>query len=110
MNTYSLKRVLRTSFLGRTKAYLALRYYIKRYEIDYVIKKYLGEDVEPTRKRYIKRQMYKAMINYRWDLTQGCVLIEGNDKGRWSFQIPKQKGFRDEMNAILKEMGKKPLN
>ena len=48
-----------------------------------------------------------------WDVAvtnKGCVLIEGNDKGRWSFQIPKQEGFRDEMNAILERLGKKPIN
>ena len=48
-----------------------------------------------------------------WDVAvtkTGCVLIEGNDKGRWSFQIPKQEGFREEMNAILKRLGKKPIN
>lgn len=47
-----------------------------------------------------------------WDVAvtkTGCVLIEGNDKGRWSFQIPKQEGFRDEMNAILKRLGKHEL-
>ena len=47
-----------------------------------------------------------------WDVAvtkTGCVLIEGNDKGRWSFQIPKQEGFRNEMNAILKTLGKKEI-
>lgn len=47
-----------------------------------------------------------------WDVAvtnKGCVLIEGNDKGRWSFQFAKQEGFRDEMNQILKELGKKQL-
>lgn len=48
-----------------------------------------------------------------WDVAvtnEGCVLIEGNDKGRWSFQFAKQEGFRDEMNAILRELGKPELN
>jgi len=48
-----------------------------------------------------------------WDVAitnTGCVLVEGNDKGRWSFQFAKQEGFRDEMNAILRELGKKELN
>lgn len=48
-----------------------------------------------------------------WDVAvtnEGCILIEGNDKGRWSFQFAKQEGFRDEMNAILRELGKKELN
>lgn len=47
-----------------------------------------------------------------WDVAvtnNGCVLIEGNDKGRWSFQFAKQEGFRDEMNAILRELGKKEI-
>lgn len=47
-----------------------------------------------------------------WDIAvtkTGCVLIEGNDKGRWSFQIPKQEGFREEMNTILKKLGKPEL-
>jgi len=47
-----------------------------------------------------------------WDVavtTTGCVLIEGNDKGRWSFQFAKQEGFRDEMNKILRELGKPEL-
>lgn len=48
-----------------------------------------------------------------WDVAvtnEGCVLIEGNDKGRWSFQFANQEGFRDEMNAILRELGKPELN
>jgi len=54
-----------------------------------------------------------AKVRYvGWDVAvtkTGCVLIEGNDKGRWSFQIPKQEGFRDEMNSILTELGIKEL-
>lgn len=48
-----------------------------------------------------------------WDVAvtnNGCVLIEGNDKGRWSFQFAKQEGFRDEMNAILRRLGKPEIN
>ena len=48
-----------------------------------------------------------------WDIAlskKGCVLIEGNDKSQLGFQIPMQEGFRAEMNAILKRLGKHPIN
>lgn len=47
-----------------------------------------------------------------WDIAvteTGCVLIEGNEKGRWSFQFAKQEGFRHEMNTILKKLGKRTI-
>ena len=49
-----------------------------------------------------------------WDMalskSKGWVMIEGNDKGQWGFQYVRQEGFRDEMNVILRELGKKELN
>lgn len=47
-----------------------------------------------------------------WDLAlskNGWVMIEGNDKGQFVFQYPAQEGFRDEMNSILRELGKKEI-
>lgn len=84
---YNLKRILRTSFIGRSKAYLALRYYIKKKEIDGVIKKYLGDNIDSQYKKHIKRQMRKAMINYRWDFDEYFIFHyeEYNEKKRRSF-------------------------
>lgn len=47
-----------------------------------------------------------------WDLAlseKGWVMIEGNDKGQFVFQYPAQEGFRDKMNSILRELGKKEI-
>ena len=75
-------------------------------------------DLEVPRWNEVKELVKKAAqvlpeVRYvGWDVAvtnTGCVLIEGNDKGRWSFQFPKQEGFRDEMNAILRELGKKEI-
>lgn len=47
-----------------------------------------------------------------WDLAlseNGWVMIEGNDKGQFVFQYPAQEGFRDKMNSILRELGKKEI-
>ena len=87
MNTYVLKRVLRTSFLGRSKFYLALRYYFKRNQIDSVIKKYLGDDVKSKRRKQIKNEMLKAMTNYRWDFDEFFIFHfeEYDDAKRRSF-------------------------
>lgn len=76
-------------------------------------------DFEVPRWEEVKALVKKAAqvlpeVHYvGWDVAvtnEGCVLIEGNDKGRWSFQFAKQEGFRDEMNAILRELGKPELN
>ena len=42
-----------------------------------------------------------------WDLAltdEGWVMIEGNDKGQFVFQIPSQTGFRGELKCICKEL------
>ena len=39
----------------------------------------------------------------------GWVMVEGNDKGQWGGQYVRQEGFRDQMNAILRELGKKEI-
>ena len=42
-----------------------------------------------------------------WDLAltkDGWVMIEGNDKGQFVFQIPSQTGFRRELKEICKEL------
>ena len=41
-----------------------------------------------------------------WDIAltdKGWVLIEGNEKGQFLWQIPTRKGFRDEFNMICKK-------
>ncbi len=45
-----------------------------------------------------------------WDLAlteNGWVVVEANRRGQFVFQIPMQKGFRKEVNTLLKKMGKK---
>ncbi len=42
-----------------------------------------------------------------WDIaptTRGCVLVEANAGGMFVWQIPEQKGFRPELEQILKEL------
>ncbi len=87
MNTYILKRAIRTSILGRSKLYLALRYYMKKEQIDTVIKKYLGDEVKAERKEEIKKQMLKAMTDYRWDFDEFFIFhfVEYDDAKRRSF-------------------------
>ena len=62
---YNLQRLLRTSAFGRSKYYLALRYFVKRKQIDRFIKTYEG-NVTPQRKSQIKKLMFEAMSRYRW--------------------------------------------
>lgn len=43
-----------------------------------------------------------------WDLAltdNGWIMIEGNARGQFVWQIPTQKGFLDEANAILRRLG-----
>lgn len=45
-----------------------------------------------------------------WDLAltdDGWVLVEANRRGQFIWQYSSQKGFRQEINAILKQVGKK---
>lgn len=83
---YYLKRALRTSFFGRSKAYLALRYYLKKGQIDGVIRKYL-DSVTVERKFLIRKGMKKAMIDYRWDFDEYFIFHfeDYNDAKRRSF-------------------------
>lgn len=42
-----------------------------------------------------------------WDLAlteDGWVMVEGNDKGQFVFQVPSQTGFRSELKEICKEL------
>ena len=101
MNTYFLKRALRTSFLGRSKMYLALRYFLKRKQIDRVIKTYLGDDVSAERKRQIRQSMFRAMIDYRWDFDEFFIFHfeEYDDAKRRSFVPEFDKNvFADMVN------------
>lgn len=43
-----------------------------------------------------------------WDLAlteKGWVIVEGNSRGQFVWQIPSQKGFKEEANKILKRLG-----
>lgn len=43
-----------------------------------------------------------------WDIAltdKGCVMVEGNSCAQFLHQIALKKGFRDELNAIMREMG-----
>ncbi len=45
-----------------------------------------------------------------WDLAltdSGWILVEANRRGQFLWQIPSQIGFRNEINSILKKLGKK---
>ena len=101
MNTYVLKRAIRTSFLGKSKVYLALRYFLKKGQIDSVIKKYLGSDVTLERKKQIKKKMLKAMTEYRWDFDEFFIFHfeEYDDAKRRSFVSEFDKNiFADLVN------------
>lgn len=101
MNTYVLKRALRTSFLGKSKTYLALRYYLKKGQIDSVIKKYLGDDVKSEQKKKIKKQMLKAMTEYRWDFDEFFIFhFEEYDDAKRSSFVPEfdKNIFADMVN------------
>ena len=45
-----------------------------------------------------------------WDIAltkDGWVLVEANRRGQFVWQIAMQKGFRKEINQILKDLGKR---
>ncbi len=47
-----------------------------------------------------------------WDLAltdSGWIMIEGNARGQFVWQMPRQKGFMDQANDILKNLGMKPM-
>lgn len=101
MNTYVLKRILRTSCIGRSKAYLAIRYYLKCGQIDGVIRKYLGNQVSAERRKQIKKLMREAMINYRWDFDEFFIFHyeEYDDAKRRTFVPEFDKNvFADMVN------------
>lgn len=97
---YNFKRTLRTSAIGRSKAYLALRYFIKRKQIEKFIKIYEG-DVTPQRKSQIKKLMFEAMTKYRWDFDEFYIFHyeEIDDAKRRSFAPEFDKNtFADMVN------------
>lgn len=47
-----------------------------------------------------------------WDLVltdKGWVMVEGNSRGQFVWQMPRQKGFLEETNNILRRLGKKEI-
>lgn len=47
-----------------------------------------------------------------WDLAltdKGWVMIEGNARGQFVWQMPRQKGFLEDANKILKRLGLKEM-
>lgn len=47
-----------------------------------------------------------------WDLAlteKGWIMIEGNSRGQFVWQMPRQKGYLAQTNEILKRLGKKEL-
>lgn len=102
MNTfiYNLKRILRTSVLGRSRFYLSLRFFIKRNQIDRFIKIYEG-DVTAERKSQIKKLMFEAMTKYRWDFDEFYIFHyeDIDDEKRRSFAPEFDKNiFADLVN------------
>lgn len=57
-----------------------------------------------------KLALHNSDVHYAgWDLAlteHGLVLIEGNPRAQFIFQISEQKGFRDELQTILNKYGK----
>ena len=101
MNNYKLKRFLRTSPFGRSKLYLAIRYFAKQNTMDNVIAKYLGNNVSKERKKKIKRSMFEAMTKYRWDFDEFFIFHYENydDEKRRSFVPEFDKNvFADMVN------------
>ena len=48
-----------------------------------------------------------------WDLAlteKGWVMVEGNARGQFVWQIPMQKGFMKEANQILKRLKMKEMS
>lgn len=101
MTIYDLKQILRSSSLGRSQFYLAIRYYAKQKEIESVIKKYLGDNVSKEQKSYIKKQMKEAMVKYRWDFDEYFIFHfdECDETKRRSFVPEFDKNvFADRVN------------
>lgn len=89
MNIYTIKTALRTSPFGRSKIYLAIRYLLKRKQIDDVIYKYLGSDVPQARKTQLKKKMREAMIDYRWDFDEFFIFhFEDYDEAKRRSFVP----------------------
>ena len=64
MDAYNIKRIIRTSFIGRSKVYLYLRWLSYRKGQDAIIYKFLGKSISDERKRQVKKMMKRAFINY----------------------------------------------
>ena len=56
------------------------------------------------------KQMAQVIPSVRyvgWDVAltpNGWVMIEGNDKGQFVWQVADRKGFRDEFDSIREEL------
>lgn len=70
MDAYNIKRIIRTSFIGRSKVYLFLRWLSYRKGQDAIIYKFLGKSISDERKRQVKKMMKRAFINYRWEFDE----------------------------------------
>lgn len=103
MNTisYALKRYLRTSKLGRTRLYLAIRYHVNKNQVDKIITKYNSKKVSTERREYLRRRMRNAMIVHRWDFDEFFLFnYEKYDEKRIKSFVPEfdKNIFADMIN------------
>ena len=86
-SVYNIKRIIRTSFLGRSHIYLFVRFFVHRKEMDLAISRHLGQDVSAERKKQLKQQMKYAMVHYRWDFDEFFLFhfMDYDDAKRKSF-------------------------
>lgn len=97
----NIKNSFRLSPLGRTKTYLALRYFVKRKQMDEIINKYIGKDISRERRAEVKAKMREAMINYRWDFDEFFIFHfeDSDEKQRKSYAPEYDKNiFADLVN------------
>lgn len=67
---HSILRLIRMSFLGRSKFYFQIRYLVRRKKVDEIINRFCGTDISQERRMHLREMMREAFINYRWEFDE----------------------------------------
>lgn len=101
MNKRKLAKVIRNSFLGRSKWYMLLRYYYKKKDANIIMHRFLHETIAFEDQKKILKNMKDAMVNYRWEFDEFFLyhFWELNHQEKQSFVVEFEKNlFCDMVN------------
>ncbi len=70
MNRLKLAKIIRNSFLNKTKVYFLLRFLVKKDKAIKTLRKFKGDDLAQKEERHYLEMMRQAMVRYHWEFDE----------------------------------------